>query len=79
MNSSSQPEITALTEQWRARAKRLMAEAEVAQRSAEIVRLTAMASTLEWAASDLSWFVRCPPPANLPLLANERSQTDPSS
>lgn len=61
MNTNSQHQMTALTLQWRARAKRFMEEAEFAQRAAEIVRLTAMASTLEWAASDLSWFVQGPP------------------
>lgn len=65
MNTNSQPHLTALTLQWRARAKRFMEEAELAQRSAEIVRLTAMASTLEWAASDLAWFVKGPPTSSL--------------
>jgi hypothetical protein len=73
MNENSQPEITALTEQWRARAKELMAKAEVARRPAEIVRLTAMASTLEWAASDLSWFAKSPQLASLLVAANDKS------
>ncbi len=65
MNRDRRPETTAITEQLRARARQLMAEAEGAHRSADIVRLTAMASTLEWAASDLSWSIQTTPAASL--------------
>jgi hypothetical protein len=57
MSVNLNTELSALMDKWRARAKRLMAEAERTARHAEIVRLTAMASTLEWAASDLSIYV----------------------
>ncbi len=53
--------LRALADQWRARARRFMEEAEHARWSADMVRLTAMASTLEWAAGDLSWMARMPP------------------
>ena len=76
MNSNSQPDVTALTDQWRAGAKELMAKAEGARRPAEIVRLTAMASTLEWAASDLSWFAKCPQMASVLMAANDDSAGD---
>ncbi len=54
MSEQTEDAFAALTERWRARARDLMAKAEQVRRPAEIVRLTAMASTLEWAASDLS-------------------------
>jgi len=54
MNDDFKAELIALTAKWRTRAKRFMADAEHVTRYAEVVRLTAMASTLEWAASDLS-------------------------
>jgi len=41
-------------ERWRKRAKTFMGDAERTARPADIVRLTAMASTLEWAAGELS-------------------------
>ncbi len=76
MNSNSQPDVTALTDQWRSRAKELMAKAEGARRPAEIVRLTAMASTLEWAASALSWFAKCPQMASVLMAANDESMNE---
>lgn len=54
--------LRVLADQWRARARRFMEEAEHAHWSADMVRLTAMASTLEWAAGDLSWVAQMPPP-----------------
>jgi hypothetical protein len=53
VTGSIQRELIALSDRWRARAKTFMSEAERARRGADMVRLTAMASTLEWAASDL--------------------------
>jgi hypothetical protein len=46
--------LRALADQWRARARHFMEEAEQTRSPADMVRLTAMASTLEWAASDLT-------------------------
>jgi hypothetical protein len=76
MNEQTDDAFAALTEQWRARARDLMAKAEQARRPAEIVRLTAMASTLEWAASDLSWFAKNPHMASLLVSVNEEKQND---
>ena len=58
MSASIQAELSALGERWRARARKFMAEAEQSTRSADIISLTAMASTLEWAAGDLSIYTR---------------------
>lgn len=61
MNAEVDECLRALADEWRARARRFMEEAEHARGSADMVRLTAMASTLEWAAGDLSWMARIPP------------------
>lgn len=50
-------ELNELAERWRERARKFMAEAERVRTNADIVRLTAMASTLEWSARDLMTFV----------------------
>ncbi|MEP7246307.1 MAG: hypothetical protein ABI885_21880 [Gammaproteobacteria bacterium] len=76
MNDNSQPEITVLTDQWRARAKELMGNAHETLLPAEIVRLTAMASTLEWAASDLSWFAKCPQMVSVLVAADVEAASD---
>jgi hypothetical protein len=47
--------LRSLCTQWRARANRFTAEAELTHRGADIVRLTSVAVTLEWAARDLSF------------------------
>lgn len=54
MKNNEQIQLLALGNRWRNRARTFMAEAERSARPADIVRLTAIASTLEWAASDLS-------------------------
>jgi hypothetical protein len=56
MSKSIHGELSALGERWRVRARTFMEEAERSRRSAEVVGLTAMASTLEWAAGDLSFY-----------------------
>jgi hypothetical protein len=63
MTGSIQRELIALSDRWRARAKRFMSEAERARRGADMVRLTAMASTLEWAASDVRCLLNVPCPS----------------
>ncbi|MEJ1961170.1 MAG: hypothetical protein WDO56_06370 [Gammaproteobacteria bacterium] len=40
------------------------------------MRLTAMASTLEWAASALSWFAKCPQMASVLMAANDESMNE---
>jgi hypothetical protein len=62
MNHHSEVDLDELADQWRARAKKFMQEAERGRGPAETIRLTAMASTLEWAASDLAWVTRSPRP-----------------
>jgi hypothetical protein len=52
--------LCTLVDQWRARARRFMEDAEQTRWPADMVRLTAMASTLEWAAGDLLWIVGSP-------------------
>jgi hypothetical protein len=54
MKDNLQIELLALGNRWRNRATTFMSEAERSARPADIIRLTAMASTLEWAANDLS-------------------------
>jgi hypothetical protein len=50
-------ELLALQERWRQRAERFSAQAHSPGcRSSDIVRLTAMASTLEWAASEVALY-----------------------
>jgi hypothetical protein len=69
MNANLNAELMELMEKWRARARKFMGEADQTARHAEIVRLTAMASTLEWAAADLSIYVeseRSPDPPSAP-------------
>src|SRR6267143_1300175 len=51
--SLNETEITALCERFRVRAETFRCEAVASARSGDIVRLTAMASTLEWAAREL--------------------------
>lgn len=51
---SLENELAALRERWRSRARRFMDEAERARTSVDVARLTAMASTLEWAATDMA-------------------------
>ena len=70
MNDSIHDELMALCGRWRARARRFMAEAEQARRGADMIRLTAMASTLDWAESDLSFHLDASRPA-VPLLPAE--------
>ena len=54
MSKTIQVELSELARRWREKAVRYMADAnEPARRSADIVRLTAMASTLEWAACEI--------------------------
>jgi hypothetical protein len=62
MTGSIQSELIALSDRWRVRAKRFMSEAEQARRSPDTIRLTAMASTLEWAASDVCCLLNVPYP-----------------
>lgn len=60
MTANIETQLNALAEQWRGRARTFMDEAERCRRPADLVWLTAMASTLEWAAGDLLWFARSP-------------------
>ena len=60
MNHHTQVDISDLADQWRIRARQFMREAERSRASAELVRLTATAATLEWAASDLECVARSP-------------------
>ena len=63
MTGSIQHELITLSDRWRARAKRFMSEAEQARRGPDMIRLTAMASTLEWAASDVCCLLNVPYPS----------------
>jgi hypothetical protein len=55
MSPELRAELIALQERWRKRASLFSLEAHSPVcRPADIVRLTAMASTLEWAATDVS-------------------------
>jgi hypothetical protein len=65
MSADGQAHFDELARKWRGRARCFMEEAEQTRRPADMVRLTAMASTLEWAASDLSCLVQSPPVATL--------------
>lgn len=60
MSTDAEDGLSMLAGQWRARARHFMDDAERTRRGADVVRLTAMASTLEWAASDLMWMARSP-------------------
>ena len=61
MSLKLRAELVALQERWRTRAARFSTEAHSpACRPTDIVRLTAMASTLEWAAGDLCVYVDLP-------------------
>jgi hypothetical protein len=60
MSTEIPAELTALAEQWRRSARRFMAEAERTRGRKDMVRLTAIASTLEWVAADLTWLLKCP-------------------
>jgi hypothetical protein len=71
MNGNVRTELSVLAEQWRGRARTFMDEAEQCRRGADMVRLTAMASTLEWAAGDLLWVASSPAMREL-LKAPER-------
>lgn len=73
MNGNMRTELSALAEQWRGRARMFMHEAEQCRRPADMVRLTAMASTLEWAAGDLLWVASSPPALRLSTAHNESS------
>jgi len=53
MSGEVQADFDELTHKWRGRARQFMEEAKQTRRPADMVRLTAMASTLEWAASDV--------------------------
>jgi hypothetical protein len=77
MTECNEREIVTLIDQWRVRAKNFMAEAEQARRSLEIVRLTALASTLDWAAMDLSCLVRSQETARLLAPLRDKSKSDP--
>lgn len=60
MNGNVGTELSVLAEQWRGRARTLMHEAEQYRPPADMIRLTAMASTLEWAVDDLLWVASSP-------------------
>jgi hypothetical protein len=60
MNENVGTQLSALAEQWRGRARTFMHEAEQSRLPADMIRLTAMASALEWAAGDLLWVARSP-------------------
>lgn len=60
MNENVGTELRVLAEQWRRRARTLMHEAEQCRLRANMIRLTAMASTLEWGAGDLLWIASRP-------------------
>ncbi|MEP7244768.1 MAG: hypothetical protein ABI885_13965 [Gammaproteobacteria bacterium] len=53
MRTVAQAELLALSERWRSRARSFMADAEAATNSRDVIRLAAMAVTLEVAARDL--------------------------
>ena len=53
MSANINAQLLEVAERWRKRARTFSAEAAGPARTADIIRLTAMASTLEWAASDL--------------------------
>ena len=78
MSGNVQDCLCYLADEWRARARRFIEEAEQARRPAELVRLTAMASTLEWAAGDLAWIARSPRMAEL-LRAAGKDEPKPSA
>ena len=55
MSPELHAELAELQERWRQRAVRFSREANMPNcQRADVMRLTAMASTLEWAAADLS-------------------------
>jgi hypothetical protein len=55
MTPELRAELVALHERWRKRAAQFSKEAHAPTcRQTDVIRLTAMASTLEWAATDLS-------------------------
>jgi hypothetical protein len=64
--SGANAELAALCLKWRARAREYIADAELSHRGADIVQLTAMASTLNHAADDLSFELeRLKPPPSI--------------
>jgi hypothetical protein len=65
MNGNVRSALGMLAEQWRGRARTFMDEAEQCRRGADMIRLAAMASTLEWAAGDLMWVASNPGMAEL--------------
>jgi hypothetical protein len=68
-----QDPVAELVRRWRARARTFMDDAERSSRHDDIVRLTAMASTLEWASSEVTWFE--PPPSGRALPADVRNSS----
>jgi hypothetical protein len=57
MNPHVAAELMALASRWHERARNFMAEAERPRRPFDIVRLTALASTLDFCARELTAFV----------------------
>lgn len=75
MNDNMRDELVTLCVRWRARARTFMADAEQARRGADMVRLTAMASTLEWTAWDLSFYLDAAP-SSAPVLPLETREDE---
>ena len=69
-------ELATLCRQWRARAAGFMTEAERKYSSGDIVRLTAMSSTLDFCARDLACVIdaRCRESPNAALTSDDKPQ-----